>query len=149
MTDCPARFFKESDGVLMCTSNLYEHNCLESWRKWFGAKPVLNVGALSPQASDLEVIKAKESPAGGEVEKFLDDMMDKHGPNSVVYVSMIHLRNRGWKVDTFLKDILRNGILASGASKDLGGSRRTYGRRHSSGKFSPPLICSCQSVNAL
>ena len=97
------RFFEESDGVLLCTNSLYEHGCTESWRKWFGAKPVLNVGALSPPASAAEILKEKETPVGGAVEKFLDDMLDKHGPNSVVYVSLIRLMIKRQNNDVFLE----------------------------------------------
>ena len=53
-----------------------------------GDRPVINVGALSPPATEEQVNKEKATPVGGEVEKFLDDALEKHGPNSVVYVSL-------------------------------------------------------------
>ena len=77
--------FNESNGVLMCASPIYER--LEAWNTWMGAKPVINVGALSPPATDEEIQKEKTTPVGSGVEKFLDDALEKHGPNSVVYVS--------------------------------------------------------------
>lgn len=70
----------------MQTSSVYES--LEAWDKWIGARPVISVGALSPPATDEQIKKEKATPVGGEVEKFLDDALEKHGPNSVVYVSL-------------------------------------------------------------
>ena len=69
----------------MCATPIYER--LEAWNAWMGARPVINVGALSPPATDEEIHNEKAAPVGGEVEKFLDDALKKHGPNSVVYVS--------------------------------------------------------------
>ena len=74
----------------MCASPIYER--LEAWNKWMGAKPVINVGALSPPATDEEIKKEKAAPVGGEVEKFLDDALEKYGANSVVYVSRTRTR---------------------------------------------------------
>ncbi|KDR71535.1 hypothetical protein GALMADRAFT_253868 [Galerina marginata CBS 339.88] len=84
---CGFRFFEESDGVVMATSSLYEDECLDSWREWFGSRPVFVVGALNPPASAEEITKVKKTPVGAEVEKFLDDMLNHHGRHSVVYIS--------------------------------------------------------------
>lgn len=82
------RLFQESDGVVMATSSLYEGGCLDSWREWFGPRPVFNVGALSPPASAEEMTKVKKTPIGTEIVKFLDNMLNHHGRYSVIYVSL-------------------------------------------------------------
>ena len=89
------RFFEEADGVINCTSSLFERDCLDGWREWFGTRPVLNIGPPSPPASAEEIAKEKDTPTGAEVQKFLDDALQKHGPYSVVYVSVFNGQGHG------------------------------------------------------
>ncbi|KAF8223911.1 UDP-Glycosyltransferase/glycogen phosphorylase [Tricholoma matsutake] len=91
------RCFQESDGILMATSSLWEGPSIDSWRDWFGSKPVLIVGALSLPASAEEIGKMKETIVGREVEKFLNDILELHGQHAVVYISFGSL---WWPEDT-------------------------------------------------
>lgn len=81
------RFFNECEGVIHFSSRLYEGEALEMFQEWFGTRPVLAVGPLSPpaNASDIEREKAK-SPIAGEVELFLENAFERFGAYSVFYV---------------------------------------------------------------
>lgn len=81
--------FSESDGVINSTHRLYEGAALEKWQEWFGSKPVMAVGPLSPPSSEADIIKETQSDIGREVEIFLNKAFDKHGPKSVIFVRLI------------------------------------------------------------
>ena len=112
------RFFQEADGVINCTSSLFERDCLDSWREWFGSRPVLNIGPPSPPASEDEIAKEKATPAGAEMQKFLDNALQKHGTHSVVYVSAIRSL-RPCRCNSSL-DIVWIYLVVCGAREDLG-----------------------------
>ena len=87
------RFFAECDGVIHSTNKSFEGEAVTKWQEWFGSRPVFSVGPLSPPASAADIAKQRElSPAGQEVETFLNGCLDKFGPSSVVYVCHCHCR---------------------------------------------------------
>lgn len=87
------RLFRECDGAIFATNSVFEREGLEASSKWFGSRPVLALGPLSPPASPREMAKEKATPVGKEVCKFLDSMLKEYGPHSVVYVSKRRLQS--------------------------------------------------------
>ncbi|OCB90742.1 UDP-Glycosyltransferase/glycogen phosphorylase [Sanghuangporus baumii] len=106
-------FFVECDGVIHCTNRIFEGAALSKFQEWFGSKPVLAVGPLSPPASveDVEREKSK-SPIGQEVEVFLNNALDEFGQNSVVYISFgtVWWSSEPEKIWTFIDVLLEQGI---------------------------------------
>ena len=87
------KFLTESDAVITHTNNTLEEGPIEDLEKWLGKDKCLQLGPLSPLVSDVELKKEKESsPIAVEVEAFLEDALQKYGPNSVIYVGF-HIVN--------------------------------------------------------
>ena len=87
------KFLTESDAVITHTNNTLEEGPIEDLEKWLGKDKSLQLGPLSPLVSDVELKKEKESsPIAVEVEAFLEDALQKYGPNSVIYVGF-HIVN--------------------------------------------------------
>ncbi|KAI5117423.1 hypothetical protein M0805_004054 [Coniferiporia weirii] len=84
----PRRMFSESDGIIAASNRLYEGPVFDAWQEWYGSRPVIGVGPISPlvDVTSLEREKA-QSPLAGEVNEFLDKALEKFGKHSVVLVS--------------------------------------------------------------
>ncbi|EJD00706.1 UDP-Glycosyltransferase/glycogen phosphorylase [Fomitiporia mediterranea MF3/22] len=83
------RFLRESDGVINNSSRIYERDAINKVQEWFGTRPVLAVGPLSPPTTSIEIeLEKSKSPITSDVENFLDCALNKYGPNSVVYISL-------------------------------------------------------------
>ncbi|KAF5383026.1 hypothetical protein D9615_005086 [Tricholomella constricta] len=80
-------FLMDSDAVLIASSDAYEKVSLDAVRAWFLEleKPVYAVGPLLPAGYASTRSDVNESNANVEV--FLEDMLEKHGPRSVVFIS--------------------------------------------------------------
>ena len=55
IADAIIRLIQDVDGVLQCTSSLYELGGVNGWQKWLSPKPVFNIGALSPPATGVSL----------------------------------------------------------------------------------------------
>ena len=106
-------FVEECDGVVHCTSSHYERTALEAFHEWLGTRPNFVLSALSPPASAEEIEKEKtKSHLGAEVEFFLNNALDKYGPNSVVYISFgtIFWSSEPEKIWAVLDVLIEEGI---------------------------------------
>lgn len=81
------RFFNESDGAVMNATPIFEGPAIETFKEWFGDRPI-----ICPAPLDFPLIgrQKSDSPVAVAVEAFLDAALQKHGPNSVVYVMALH-----------------------------------------------------------
>ncbi|KAL5488485.1 hypothetical protein ACEPAI_6603 [Sanghuangporus weigelae] len=107
------RFFSECDGVIHSTSRAFEGEALKKWQEWYGTKPTIAVGPLSPPASAEDIERERAvSPVGEEVEIFLNNALDKFGPNSTVYISFgtVWWSSEPEKIWTFIDVLLEQGI---------------------------------------
>lgn len=68
----------------MNTTRLLEGHAIDVWKQWFGVRPV-----FAPGPTDFEIVDYVEEKSVDKVgvTDFLDAVLDKYGPNSVVYVS--------------------------------------------------------------
>lgn len=78
------RFLTECDGAIMNTTHLFEGKSIEAFQEWFGERPVISLGPLDFSLFEKQTTA---STTGMEVKAFLDTAVQKHGPNSVIYVS--------------------------------------------------------------
>ena len=116
-------FFEECDGVVHCTSPLYERIALEGFQEWLDQRPNFALGALPPPASAEEITKEKtKSHVSAEVEDFLNRTLDKYGANSVVYISFgtVFWSSEPEKIWAVLDVLMEEGIpFVSLASSSL------------------------------
>ena len=117
------RLIEECDGVIHCTSPLYERTALEGFREWLNQRPNFALSPLSPPVSAEEIAKEKaKSHVGAEVEDFLNKALDKYGPNSVVYISFgtVFWSSEPEKIWAVLDVLMEEGIpFVSLASSSL------------------------------
>ncbi|KAF8204107.1 UDP-Glycosyltransferase/glycogen phosphorylase [Pholiota molesta] len=81
-------FFKQSDGVIIATSETYEHaESVEAFRSWFAGwgKPAYAVGPLLPIGYGSTSVSSRGDTA---VEVFLEKSLQKHGEKSVLFISL-------------------------------------------------------------
>jgi hypothetical protein len=85
------RFFKESEGVIIATSDEYENPVsVTSMRSWLAAwgKTTYAVGPLMPIGYGSNSVSSRGDTV---VEKFLEKSLQKYGEKSVLFVSQIFL----------------------------------------------------------
>ncbi|KAL5488481.1 hypothetical protein ACEPAI_6599 [Sanghuangporus weigelae] len=107
------RFLVECDGVIHCTNRIFEGATLSKFQEWYGSKPVIAVGPLSPPASAEDIDRERsKSSVGEEVEVFLNNALDKFGRNSIVYISFgtVWWSSEPEKIWTFIDVLLEQGI---------------------------------------
>ncbi|KAF9267780.1 hypothetical protein L218DRAFT_854735 [Marasmius fiardii PR-910] len=80
------------DGLISPTCYAIEPKALDALGEWFQGRPVLAVGPLYPSGEDARGREAKEgefaqTKAAGSIERFLDEMLEQKGKQSVLYVS--------------------------------------------------------------
>lgn len=69
------------------TSKLYEGPTLAKWQEWYGTKPTIALGPVSPPSNAVDLERETTmSTVGKDVKTFLDNALDKLGPHSVIYV---------------------------------------------------------------
>ncbi|KAL5487463.1 hypothetical protein ACEPAI_5571 [Sanghuangporus weigelae] len=116
------RFLAECDGVIRTTSKLFEGEAVGKWQERYSSRPVFALGPISPPASAEDIARERsKSAVGQEVEVFLNESLDKFGPNSVVYISFgtVWWSSQPEKIWTFIDDLLELGVpfLMSHASR--------------------------------
>ncbi|KAL5527981.1 hypothetical protein ACEPAG_6782 [Sanghuangporus baumii] len=107
------RFFAECDGVIHATSKLFEGEAVGKWQEWYSSRPVFAMGPISPPASADDIARERsKSAVGQEVEVFLNESLDKFGPNSVVFISFgtVWWSSQPEKIWTFIDVLLELGI---------------------------------------
>lgn len=88
------RMLIESDGSIHCTNHIYEAPALEAWAEWLKGKPMFALGPVETPRHLAKIHDAREpSNIEIEVQAFLDNALQKHGKNSVVYVRLFHFRS--------------------------------------------------------
>ena len=78
------RFLRVCDGAVVNTTHLFEGEAIKAFEKWFGGRP-----SFYPGPFDYPVIQQMgiTDPATTEFSNFLDSILEKFGPRSLVYVS--------------------------------------------------------------
>lgn len=80
--------FQESDGVILGTNITYEGPAVDVWKKWFGKRPVLCVGPITPISSG---ICNEEEGICHDILKFMNNAQHRFGNHSIVYVGFSSL----------------------------------------------------------
>ncbi|GLB39041.1 putative UDP-glucoronosyl and UDP-glucosyl transferase [Lyophyllum shimeji] len=82
-----AEFVKDSDALMMTSSDAYEKSSLDAIRTWFAElqKPVYAIGPLLPAGYTSTQSDVDESNA--DVKVFLDGALEKYGARSVFFIS--------------------------------------------------------------
>ena len=80
------RFLDECDGIINCTTRDFEPGAIDSLQDWIAPRPVFSVGCPSPPVNAAENEKITKTDVGAGVKAFLDSALNKHGPNSVIFV---------------------------------------------------------------
>ncbi|KAL5522564.1 hypothetical protein ACEPAG_8581 [Sanghuangporus baumii] len=84
MLDHVLRFLRECDGAVSNSTYLFEGDAIKAFEEWFGGRP-----SICPGPFDYNVIKQQQAtdPMTVEVLKWLDSILEKYGPRSLVYIS--------------------------------------------------------------
>lgn len=84
------RFINECDGIVTSSTPILEKEALETSQTWFGDGPIINMGPFDftviDESSRLQT--SGGSARANEVMAFLSAASKKHGPKSVIYVSI-------------------------------------------------------------
>ncbi|EJD00701.1 UDP-Glycosyltransferase/glycogen phosphorylase [Fomitiporia mediterranea MF3/22] len=82
------RPYLENQSMCPSCSNTHIGEAINKAQQWFGTRPVLAVGPLSPPTTSTEIENEQsKSPITRDMETFLDSALIKYGLNSVVYIS--------------------------------------------------------------
>lgn len=108
------RFLQSVDGVICASPEIYEPECIEGMRKWFGARGVYACGPLMPVGQAANAIEKNESARSAQIDQFLDGILQFRGDRTLLYV-----REFITPIDVvqlnLLADILWNRFLAISA----------------------------------
>lgn len=74
----------------MSSTPILEKEALETFKRWFGDRPIINMGPFDFPVIDESgrLQTSKESAGVNEVMTFLSTALQKHGPKSVIYVGV-------------------------------------------------------------
>ncbi|KAL5523192.1 hypothetical protein ACEPAF_1459 [Sanghuangporus sanghuang] len=84
MLDHVLRFIRDCDGAVTNSTYLFEGDAIKAFEEWFGGRP-----SICPGPFDYPVIEQQQAtdPMTVEVQKWLDSILEKYGPCSLVYIS--------------------------------------------------------------
>lgn len=115
----------------MNTTPLFEGPSLKAWKSWFGNRPVINAG---PTDFEIVVSSEEKSAETRKIIAFLDSILEKFGPDSVVYV---RLHSTAFFIYSICSstDIIWFSMVDLRAGKGLGSHRRSHRAQYS--------LCKC------
>lgn len=82
--------FEKCDGLILMVSEEYETEAIAGIRRWFSktSRSIYHLGPLLPALNNPEVSEKEKSISvnGPEISRFMDSLLESHGPQSMVYV---------------------------------------------------------------
>ena len=87
------RFIDQCDGIVLSTAEPYEAEAIAQITAWFQetSREVYTFGHLLPVSSNAESGEQKQSEKSEEIVNFLQKTHETDGPNSLLYVSSLHV----------------------------------------------------------
>ena len=87
------RFIEACDGAIFSTAEPLEPEGIASIKEWFAVtgRDTYAVGPLFPVGEASAAGEKSQSDKPSEIDEFLNSTLERHGPNSLLYASILYI----------------------------------------------------------